>query len=753
MLLLMFLFFLLLDFLLPLNATRSYSKLFYDEQGKLIHGMLSEDDKWRMYAGEDEMNPDLMKTILFKEDRWFYYHPGINPLAVLRAGFNNLTGRAPRSGASTLTMQVARLLYPGERTLLKKLGESFRALQLEWHYSKKEIYLMYINLIPFGGNIEGIKGASHIYFNTDPSRLSLGRLVTLTVIPNHPAALQPGKNDKRLLEMRDHWLRRMRAAGLFPADIMEDALHEPLDITRHPVPAMIPHLANRLSSSFRGTRMDLALDIRLQKNMELLLKNYTERLKVLGVYNLAMMVIRNVDMKVVSYCGSADFADGIHHGQVDGIRAIRSPGSTLKPMVYALAFEQGWLSPASVMSDVPVNFSGYAPENYTATYLGAVSVEKALAYSLNIPAVKTLYRVGIPAFTQSLTACGFNRIYRDRTRLGLSSVLGGCGVTLEELCGMYAMFAHHGVYRKAGFLKHVDAGVPTRILKQDAAWMVSHILQQVQRPDFPDRSQLSYRAPMIAWKTGTSYGRRDAWSIGYNDRYTIGLWIGNFSGRGVPDLSGAGFATPLLFDLFHLAEGENGSAGLREPPGMKFRLVCDQSGKVPAAFCEHQVTDFFIPGVSDCSPCEHMTEVDVNVSETVSYCMDCRPERGYKKKFYRNDPPDLIDYYKERRMSPAEAPPHQPTCERLMRKNMPAIVSPVNGKEYLLARDEESRLMLRSHSISGTGRVNWFINDEFFCNAETGKSVFFSPPAGRVKISCAAEQGLSSDIEISVKYY
>jgi penicillin-binding protein 1C len=573
------------------------------------------------------------------------------------------------------------------------------------------------------------------------------------VIPNHPAALQPGKNDVRLRQMRDHWLRRMKQAALFPTDIIDDALREPLDIKRYVVPAMIPHLANRLSVSSDTMRVDLSLDIRLQKNMELLLRNYAERLKMLGVHNLSALCIRNADMKVMAYCGSADFDDGMHHGQVDGIRAVRSPGSTLKPLVYALAFEQGWLTPASVMSDVPVNFSGYAPENYSSTYQGAVSVERALAYSLNIPAVKALYRVGLPAFTQSLSACGFRRIYRDRSRLGLSSVLGGCGVTLEELCGMYSMFAHHGIYQKMSFFRNEPRPASRRIIRTEAAWMVSHILQQVQRPDFPDRSQLGYRAPMIAWKTGTSYGRRDAWSVGYNDRYTIGVWIGNFSGQGVPDLSGAGFATPLLFDLFHLTEGENGSAGLREPSGMEFRLVCDQSGKVPAAFCEHQVTDFFIPGVSDCSPCEHMAELDVNASETVSYCLDCRPERGYKKKLYRNDPPDLIDYYKERRMAPAEAPPHEPTCERLMRRNTPTIVSPVNAKEYLIARDEENQLMLRSHSLSGTGRVNWFINDEFFCNAESGKSVFFSPPAGKVKISCAAEQGLSSDIEISVRYY
>ncbi|MEY4109717.1 MAG: penicillin-binding protein, partial [Bacteroidota bacterium] len=725
----------------------------YDSRGNLIHGMLSEDDKWRMYSSMEELNPDLMKTILFKEDRWFYYHLGINPFAILRATFNNVTARAPRSGASTITMQVARLLYPGKRTLLKKVTEAFRALQLEWHYSKNEIFLMYINLIPFGGNIEGVKSASHLYFNTDPARLSLARLVTLTVIPNHPAALQPGRNDVRLQEMRNHWLRRMKQASLFPAEIMDDALREPLDIGRYPVPTMIPHLANRLAAGSDTMRIDLSLDIRLQKNFELMLRNYAERLKVLGVYNLSALCIRNEDMKVMAYCGSADFSDLMHHGQVDGIRAVRSPGSTLKPMVYALAFEEGWLSPSSVMSDVPVNFSGYAPENYSSTYLGAVSGERALAYSLNIPAVKTLHRVGLPAFTQSLSACGFSRIYKDRSRLGLSSVLGGCGVTLEELCGLYAMFSEHGIYRKMSFYKRDKPAVGRRIIRAEAAWMVSHILQQVQRPDFPDRSRLGYRAPMMAWKTGTSYGRRDAWSIGYNDRYTIGVWIGNFSGQGVPDLSGAGFATPLLFDLFHVAEGENGTAGLREPPGMKFRLVCEESGKVPSSFCEHQVTDFFIPGISDCSPCEHLVELDVNVAETVSYCLDCRPERGYKKKLYRNDPPDLIDYYKERRMAPAEAPPHEPSCERLMRRNTPTIVSPVNAKEYLLARDEESQLMLRSHSLSGTGKVNWFINDQFFCSAESGKRIFFSPPAGKVKISCAAERGLSSDIEITVRYY
>lgn len=752
-LLLILLLFQLADALFPLKTERPKSLLFYDAEGRLIHGLLSADDKWRMQAQEGEVSDDLMKTLLFKEDRWFFYHPGINPFSALRAFFNNLTGRAPRSGASTITMQVARLLYPGQRTYLKKLNEAFRALQLEWHYSKKEIYLLYINLVPFGGNIEGVKSASHIYFQTDPARLSLGRMVTLTVIPNHPKALQPGRNNAALLAMRNHWLRRMGKANIFPQEQIEDAIREPLDIRRQAVPAMIPHLAARLSAHLNTSRVDLSLDIGKQKQCEQLMKNYSERLKETGVYNLSVMCIRNRDMKVVAYCGSADFNDKQHYGEVDGIRAIRSPGSTLKPMVYAMAFEQGWLTPASIMSDVPVHFSGYAPENYNAAYMGAVSVTHALAYSLNIPAVKTLYRVGLPEFTQRMGACGFRRIFRDRRKLGLSSVLGGCGVKLEELCGMYAMFANHGIYRKPRFLKDEESDEGKRILRRESVWMLSHILQQVQRPDFPDAGSIGFRAPLIAWKTGTSYGRRDAWSIGYNDSYTIGVWIGNFSGEGVPDLSGAAFATPLLFDLFHAIEGNQGSAGLREPQGMKFRLVCDQSGKVPSAFCEHHIADFYIPGISDASPCEHLVEVDVNPAETVSYCLDCRPARGYKTKFYKNDPPDLLAYYKEREMQPKEVPPHEPSCERLQRSQQPVIVSPVHAKEYLLAADEENKLLLKCQSNTGTGKVNWFINDVFYCSAGVGEKVFISPPAGKVKISCAAERGLSSDVVVEVRYY
>ena len=389
----------------------------------------------------------MQQAIINKEDRYFRYHFGVNPLAIVQAAGRNIFRRGRTTGASTITMQVARLLEPKERTFGNKLLEMLRATQLEAHYSKAEILQLYLNLLPYGGNIEGVKSAALLYFQQPPDYFSLAQTVTLAIIPNQPRALVLGKNNARILTERNRWLRQFRQQHLFPDQDIADALYEPLDAQRHAAPTLAPHLARRLVTQFPGQpiiRSTLRRNPQFQA--EELTKNYVRRLRELGISQAAVLVLNNRTRAVEAYVGSADFADAASSGQVDGVRAIRSPGSTLKPFLYALAVDRGIVTPKLKLPDVPTNFAGFRPENFDKSCAGEVTVERALTYSLNIPAVRVLAEVGVPAFAEKLRAGGFKTVAKNAPYLGLSTILGGCGATLEELTGLYAALANGGRY-------------------------------------------------------------------------------------------------------------------------------------------------------------------------------------------------------------------------------------------------------------------------------------------------------------------
>ncbi|RYZ17063.1 MAG: penicillin-binding protein 1C, partial [Sphingobacteriales bacterium] len=353
---------------------------------------------------------------------------------------NNIFRARRTSGASTITMQVARALKPRDRTYVNKLIEVFRALQLEIRYSRPEILQMYLNLVPYGGNIEGVKSAAWIYFKKDPDHLSLAEITALSIIPNRPSSLVIGKHNDRIVQERNKWLQRFRDEGLYTEAEIADALDEPLTATRGKMPRYIPHLAQQLKKSGEVS-ITTTISMNMQSRLEKIVADYSAAHRLQQIKNAAVMVIDNRTHKVVAYIGSADFRDTIDAGQVNGVMAVRQPGSTLKPLVYALAIDEGLMTPKTMLEDVAVNYAGYAPENYDRQFNGPVAMDYALEHSLNIPAVRTLKLLGKEALVDKLSICGFRQITRDQRKLGLSMVLGGCGATLEELTGLYSVFA------------------------------------------------------------------------------------------------------------------------------------------------------------------------------------------------------------------------------------------------------------------------------------------------------------------------
>lgn len=747
----MILLFFLLNFLFPLPDKVEYSTIITDEKGEVINAYLTSDQKWRMKTELEEISPLLQKTIVNKEDRHFYRHFGVNPFAVIRAFFSNVFHMRRMSGASTISMQVAKMLEPGKRNFWSKIREMFRALQLELKYSKKEILQLYLNLVPYGGNIEGVKAASLLYFNKNPDHLSLAEITALSIIPNKPAVMVPGRHNDFIVQERNRWLQRFAERNVFTEKEIADALAEPLEAGRLAMPHHVPHLAYRLKKQ-GGDIIQTHIRLNTQLKTEKLVADYVRAQRLKNIRNAAVIIIDNQTHQVISYVGSSGFTDTLDGGQVNGAAAIRQPGSTLKPLLYGLCFDEGLLTPKTVMTDVAVNYEGYAPENYDDKFNGYVTVEGALERSLNIPAVKALRSYGLENMINKLSVCGFRQVQKDRRKLGLSLILGGCGTTLEEMTALFAAFANNGLYVQPSYRVQDSIFHPVQLMSPAACYMVNEILTRVSRPDFPLNWTATEKMPRIAWKTGTSYGRKDAWSIGYNRRFTVGVWLGNFSGQGSADLSGANTATPLLFRIFNTIDYDSDEAWFSQPADCDIRQVCSETGMLPAAACHDIVTDYFIPLISASKTCENRQEVMVSAGEKISYCKSCAPAGGYKKKWYRIIEPEMQSWYEEQQIAYEKLPPHNPDCETIFKGAAPVIQSPVNGTEYLISKKNPEPLQLICKTANDVSKVYWYINNRFYKTAAPGEKQFFLPEEGPVKISCTDDKGRNRDIKVLVRY-
>ncbi|MDX5348302.1 MAG: penicillin-binding protein 1C, partial [Hymenobacteraceae bacterium] len=347
----------------------------------------------------------------------------------------------------------------------------------------------------------------------------------------------------------------------------------------------------------------------------------------------------------------------------------------------------------------------------------------------------------------------FKQISKDEKKLGLSTVLGGCGVRLEELTNLFVTLANQGKWQPLRFSKQDSLRKPVQLISPEAVFLTTEILTQLTRPDLPQHYQNTTRLPKIAWKTGTSYGRRDAWSIGYNRDLTIGVWVGNFSGEGAPALTGTDIATPLLFDLFNALSYNSSSHWFQPTKNIDFRLVCVESGKVPNEFCDNQILDYFIPIVSDNQKCEHLKPVLISADEKTAYCRACLPEAGYKRKFFPNYAPELLTFFEAEGLPYQQLPPHNLNCNRIFEENAPAITSPTAEMEYLLDKQEQPKLLLSCQAENEVKQVYWYINDKFYKAAAPTARIFFKPQPGENKISCTDDKGRNADVFCKVVYY
>jgi penicillin-binding protein 1C len=546
----------------PLGAHLDYSKVVLDRDGHLLRAYSTKEGRWRLPAKVDDVDPRYLKILFAYEDKRFYAHNGVDPQALLRAAFQLVINGEIVSGASTITMQVARLLEPrAHRTLLAKLRQIVRAIEIEHALSKKQILSLYLSIAPYGGNLEGIRAASLAYFGKEPRKLTLAQAALLVALPQSPELRRPDRHAEAARAARDRVLDRAAEAGVVAADEAAQAKTQDVPHARRPMPTLAPHSADHVISENADRHVyRLTISAPLQKILQALAR---ERAQAIGPHiSVGILAVDNATGEVLARIGSAGFFDARRAGQIDMTKALRSPGSTLKPFIYGLGFEDGLIHPETLIDDRPVRYGDYVPENFDLSFEGTVTVRRALQWSLNVPAIAVLDRVGVARLGTRLRQAGAELVLPDSQAPGLAMGLGGVGITLEDLTMLYTGLARQGWAIALRERQGQAMPPPKRLLDPVAAWYVGNVLIGAPPP-------LNAPPGRIAYKTGTSYGYRDAWAVGFEGRMTIGVWVGRPDGTPVPGLIGRASAAPILFDAF----ARSGQAPAPLPPAPKGAVI------------------------------------------------------------------------------------------------------------------------------------------------------------------------------------
>ena len=736
------------------KLTRLHAHFVYSREGHLLNSFASEDFFWRRPVALDEISPRLVESVIAIEDRWFFYHPGVNPVALVGAAVDNLrAGRIVRGG-STITMQIARMMEPKERTIGHKLIEILRAFQLEMRYSKTELLGIYFDLVPYGGNIEGVGAATHFYFEKTPERLSWSEAAILTAIPASPNEFRPDLHPERARARRDVILERLADQGTITRAEFRAARAEEIPTGRMERPFVAPHFSQMAAARYGdSTVLRTTIDLGVQLLCERLSGRYRGRLVPKGIHNLAVVVLDNATGDILGLVGSPDFSDERHHGQINGALAGRSPGSALKPFAYALGFEKGLITPASMLDDIPVSYSGYAPENYDEKYHGVVSAREALRQSFNVPAVNLAAQVGLAEYHGLLRRGGLAGLEREYYRYGLPLVLGACEISLLDLTNLYASMAREGLYRRPRLLGTDTTTGERRLLSAEACYLTTSILAELERPAFASTWEFTSDLPQVAWKTGTSYGRKDAWTIGYNPVYTVGVWAGNFSGEGSPELVGAETAAPLLFEIFDELMRGREPVWFERPPGAGVREVCAVSGMPPAEWCPVTRPDLYIEGVSPVRRCDVHQRILVDHNDGYRLCRACAWGHTVDTVITEQWPARLTGWLVHRSGAFA-LPEHNPECTGVIIEDAPVITSPESGVTYRLAAErpvQYQRILFRASAAPGARTIHWFLDSELFASREAGAGVFYDPEVGRHELMAVDDLGRSSTVSFEVE--
>lgn len=752
-----------------------YSTVVTDRNGELLGARIASDGQWRFPPRST--TPEKMKQCLMLfEDRHFYHHWGVNPFAVGRAVYQNLKNQRIVSGGSTLTMQTIRLARNESRTFGEKFIEMILATRLEFRASKEEILSMYVSHAPFGGNVVGLDAAAWRYFGHPAEELSWAEAAMLAVLPNAPSMIHLSKGRTALLGKRNRLLKRLHEEKIIDDSAYELAISEPLPDEPHPLPQTAPHLVSRFFRERNGEYSVSTIDKGMQTQIESLAERWSNEFRRSDIRNLAILVIDIRTNEVAAYCGNVNFGRGEAGNQVDVIRAPRSSGSILKPFLYYAMLQEGSLLPEMLLPDVPVNINGYMPQNFSLQFEGAVPASEALARSLNIPAVTMLQRYGVPKFHSLLKQIGMKTINKQPSHYGLSLILGGAESTLWDVTGAYANMgrsllklpqtecsmlleetsekiseetseeASEKDEEKKDLSKLEMAGramktqAATDVFRPGAVWQTFAALTEVNRPEEIDWKSIPSMQP-VAWKTGTSYGFRDAWAVGVTPGYAVGVWVGNATGEGKPGLVGAQTAGPVLFDVFNLLPA---SQWFESPAGVFVPAeVCRKSGHLKGRFCEEADTVLILPAGLRTEACPYHHLVTLSADETQRIYENCANAEPTIQKSWFTLPPILEWYYKQYHPEYAPLPPFKPGCGEDALQPMQFIYPTMYARIALPKQMDGSAGYITAelaHSNPGT-TIFWHLDQTYLTQTQDFHKVSLQPAPGKHSLTAVDSEG------------
>jgi penicillin-binding protein 1C len=741
----------------PLRELAPGSTAISAQNGELLRLTLAADGQYRLWVGLDELPKRLPAAVILYEDRWFYRHPGVNPFALLRAAIHDCLG-GRRLGASTISMQLARRVYRlDSRKPLGKLRQAALAVWLEMRYSKHDILEAYLNLAPYGRNVEGVGAASLVYFGAPVARLSVPQLMTLAVIPQNPRERHPNPNATASVALYDarrrlwlSWLAQEPGDARFSADIEAVPSRSPEQL-----PFLAPHFTDALLRRADGD-VRSTLDLRRQHTLERIVHEYIKGQSAVGIRNAGALLLEldGGSALMRGYVGSADYQDAEIDGQVNAVTAKRSPGSALKPFIYGLALDQGLLHPRTMLKDVPTAFGPFSPENFDGRFVGPIAAEEALIRSRNVPAVMVSSQLSRPSLYDFLKSGGVSRLQSER-HYGLALALGGGEVSMEELGRLYAMLLNGGRLPALRSTAGADLTQAERLMSEEASFIVLDMLKKNPRPDTGLPA-----FPSVAWKTGTSWGFHDAWSVAVFGRYVLVVWIGNFDNTGNPAFVGVQAAAPLLFRIVDALRSQSQDAGeiARAMPANIARVeVCAANGDLPNAECPQTVSTWYIPGKSPI----RISDLHRRVYFDAAGSRVCGAGAGVREEVYEFWSSDMLQLFREAGMPRRVAPP-APECATGTgnaagtgassdAREAPRIVSPVRGLAYTLRIGHSVPLSLRADAASGTQAVYWFAGGAYLGRAPFGDSLAWVPPQpGRYLLRAVDDRGGADTRELVV---
>ncbi len=747
----------------------SPSTLLLDRNRDLLDARIAPDQQWR-FPGLDTVPDKFVKSIVCYEDKRFFVHPGVDPLSVGRAIIQNLRHRRIVSGASTITMQVIRLSRNAKnRSLWEKIIEAFLAIRLELKYSKQTILAHFATHAPFGGNVVGLEAASWRYFGKPPSHLTWAEAATLAVLPNQPGLIHPGKNRDLLLLKRNKLLNRLYRKGELDDEELRHALEEPLPSAPKNYSHFAPHLLDYAKQKKLQGRIYTSIDLALQAKAQDVLERHVRTLGSEGIHNAAALIIDVQQNEVLAYVGNAtdDRENGSYY--VDIVQARRSSGSLLKPFLYGLMLEDGKITPDALVSDIPIRLKGFQPENFNNQFDGMVGASRALSRSLNVPFVKMLQQYGTQRFIDKLQQIGLTTIDRPADHYGLSLILGGAECTLWDVTNAYAALARILLSTEPNYAECLRQAVVFRdwarqgessknyrkFIGKGAVWQVFKALEKLERPSELGEWQLFSTERRIAWKTGTSFGFRDAWAVGVTPRYAVGVWVGNADGEGRPGLVGVRVAAPILFDLFRQLPADRHWFA---PPNDELTRMelCTKSGLPASKYCPDKTGQLVPQTCKAVLPCPYHRLYFVTPNERFRADKTCLVGTLLEPKVFFQIPPVEAYYYQRRDPLFKAIPPLHPACVGSVQHDQSplAIVSPLDAEVIFTPIDLGGNLkplIVRAHHSQPETLVHWHLDNNYVGTTKGLHTISISPQAGFHRLVVVDEQGNTAACTFTIR--